>query len=124
MVRGEGLLRNIRFPFMSTEFVLREARGMLPECAVLEGLVLESALLGMASHLWQERDLRYLHAKVLVPRCGRGVDWAEYAGRGEGSQQASGRTLCVLTAGARCAGGFMTGQSGCGTGPRWRWSGP
>ncbi len=83
VIRGEGLLRKIRFPFMSAEFLLGDMRGMHPESAGLEGLVLEScSLKAMASHLWQKIGLRYLDVKVLVPRHGRGVDWADHAGGG------------------------------------------
>jgi hypothetical protein len=73
-IRGEGLLRKIRFPFMTGAFLADEARGMLPETAGLEGLVLESCMLkSMAADLWAGRELRYLDAKVLVPR--RGLKW-------------------------------------------------
>jgi hypothetical protein len=83
-MRGEGLLRKIRFPFMSGAFLAGEARGILPESAGLEVLVLEAGLLKhRAPHLWGGMELSYLDAKVLVPRRGRGVNWAEYAGGGE-----------------------------------------
>ncbi len=83
-MRGEGLLRKIRFPFMSGVFLADEARGMLPGSAGLEVLVLEAGLLKhRAPHLWAGMELSYLDAKVLVPRRGRGVNWAEYAGGGE-----------------------------------------
>ena len=73
VMRGEGLLRKIRFPFMSGDFLVLEARGLLPESAGLELLVLEAGLLKhRAANLWRENDLRYLDAKVLVPRRGRG----------------------------------------------------
>ena len=68
-MRGEGLLRKIRLPFMSALFLMNEAREMLPECAGLEGLVLESSSLkNVPSSVWSGRKLRYLDADVLVPR--------------------------------------------------------
>ena len=67
VMRGEGLLRKIRFPFMSGEFLADEAREMLLESSGLEGLVLESGLLkNIAASLWAGRKLRYLDAAVLV----------------------------------------------------------
>ena len=73
-MRCEGLLRKIRFPFMSGVFLAGEARGILPESAGLEVLVLEAGLLrGIAAHLWGGMELSYLDANVLVPRPGRGV---------------------------------------------------
>jgi hypothetical protein len=96
MIRGEVLLHKIRFPFMSAFSLADEAIGMLPESAGLEGLVLESGLLNsMAADLWAGRELRYLDAKVLVPRRGRGVSWAEYAGGGERRLAAGQVAYCV-----------------------------
>ena len=83
VIRGEGLLRKIRFPFMSAKFLADKARVMLPECTGLEGLVLEAGLLkSVPIDLWSG-EVKYLDAKVLVPRRERGVNWAEYAGGGE-----------------------------------------
>ncbi len=72
MIRGEGLLRKVRFPFMSAEFLFREARALFPECAVLDVLVLESDFSRALLNLWKENDLRFLDAAVLVPLVGRG----------------------------------------------------
>jgi hypothetical protein len=84
VIRGEGLLRKIRFPFMSAAFLADEVRGILPESAGLEGLTLESnSLKSLPADLWAETELRYLDAKMLTPRHRRGVNWAEYAGGGE-----------------------------------------
>jgi hypothetical protein len=86
VIRGEGLLCKIRFPFISAAFLACEARVLLPEiqkCSLLEELILEAVLLNQkVEYPWQETDLRYLDAKVLVPRRGKGVNWAEYAGGG------------------------------------------
>jgi hypothetical protein len=102
VMRGEGLLRKIRFPFMSSLFLADEARGMLPASSGLEGLVLESGFLkGMAADLWAGRNLRYLDAAALVPRRERGVDWAEYAGGGE--------TRLAVDQVARCASAHGSG---------------
>ena len=106
VLRGEGLLRKIRFPFMSADFLVREARDLLPESAGLEVLVLEAGLLKhMAANLWQGTDLRYLDAKMLVPRRGRGVNWAEYAGGGERRLAADQWTYSVSAHGR----GFVCG---------------
>ena len=45
VIRGEGLLRKIRFPFMSALFLADEVRGMLPGGAVPGGAVLAPCLL-------------------------------------------------------------------------------
>jgi WD40 repeat protein len=96
VIRGEGLLRKIRFPFMSAFFLLDEARGMLPENSGLEGLALEAGVIAnMPSNLWAGRELRHLDAAVLVPRRGRGVNWAEYAGGGERRLAAGQWAYCV-----------------------------
>jgi WD40 repeat protein len=84
VIRGEGLLRKIRFPFMSALFLLEEACSLFPENSRLEGLALEAGVLkSVPFDLWAGRQLRYLDAKALVPRRGRGVKWTEYAGGGE-----------------------------------------
>ncbi len=111
-MRGEGLLRKIRFPSMSALFLCDEARGMLPESAVLEGLILEAGLLkNMAADLWSGRALRFLDAKVLVPRCRKGVNWAEYAGGGE-RRLAAGQWAHSVSAHGR---GFVCGGLGDGS---------
>ena len=105
-MRGEGLLRKIRFPFMSALFLMDQAREMLPECTGLEGLVLESSSLkNVSSSLWSGRKLRYLDADVLVPRRGWGVKWAEYAGGGE-RRLAAGEWAGAVSAHGR---GFVYG---------------
>ncbi len=106
MIRGEGLLRKIRFPFMSSEFLAAEARGMLPDSTVFEGLVSETGLLkSMAANLWAGQVLRYLDAAVLVPRRGRGVSWTEYAGGGE-RRLAAGQWVYYVAAHGK---GFICG---------------
>jgi WD40 repeat protein len=111
-IRGEGLLRKVRFPFMAAEFLADQARGMLPESSGLEGLVLESGLLrGMPANLWAGRELRYLDARVLSPRRGRGVCWAEYEGGGE-RRLATGQWACAVSAHGRglVCGGLHDGS--------------
>jgi WD40 repeat protein len=106
VIRGEGLLRKIRFPLMSAEFLAAEARGILPDSTDFEGLVSETGLLqSMAENLWAGQVLRYLDAAVLVPRRGRGVNWAEYAGGGE-SRLAAGQQAYSVSAHGR---GFVCG---------------
>ena len=41
-VRGEGLLRKIRFPFMDGEYLAAVAGGLLPDDVGLDGLLLDS----------------------------------------------------------------------------------
>ncbi len=82
-LRGEDLLRKVRFPFMPAVFLADEARMMLPDCAGLEVLVLEAGLLkGMPPHLWPGRELSYLDSRVLAPRRGMAVHWGGHAGGG------------------------------------------
>ena len=84
VIQWESLLRKICFPFMSADFLLRVARGLLPESTGLEGLVLEADMLkGVVASQWHESSLRYMDAKVLVPSRGRGLNWAEYLRCGE-----------------------------------------
>jgi hypothetical protein len=106
VIRGEGLLRKIRFPFMSALFLLEEARVLLPEHSGLEGLALEAAgLKSVPRHLWAGRELRYLDAAVLLPRRGKGVNWAENAGDGE-RRLAAGQWVYSVSAHGR---GLMCG---------------
>ncbi len=79
---------------------------MLPGSAGLEVLVLEAGLLkNRAPHLWGGMELSYLDAKVLVPRRGRGVNWAAYAGGGERRLAAGQWTYSVSVHGR----GFVCG---------------
>ncbi len=79
---------------------------MLPECARLELLATESGVLkGVAANLWTEIGLRHLDSKVLLPRRGRSVDWAEYAGGGE-RRVAAGQWAYSVSA---HGGGFVCG---------------
>jgi WD40 repeat protein len=67
---------------------------------------LESGLLkSVAANLWAGRKLRYLDAAVLVPRRGKGVSWAEYAGGGE-RRLAAGQYAYSVSAHGR---GFVCG---------------
>ena len=65
MLRGEGLLRKIRFPFMSADFLVREARDLLPESAGLEVLVLEADY----SSTWLRISGKELTCGILMPKC-------------------------------------------------------
>jgi WD40 repeat protein len=112
VIRGEGLLRKIRFPFMTTEYLAGEARMDIPESVGLEGLVFEALLLkSIPVDLWAKSDLRYLDSKVLVPRRCRGVNWAEYEFGGE-RRLKSTRTVYSVSAHGR---GFVCGglSDGC-----------
>jgi hypothetical protein len=106
VIRGEGLLRKIRFPFMSALFLLDEAKALLSDNSGLEGLILEAAVIAnLPFYLWAGRELRYLDAAVLVPRRGRGVNWAENAGGGE-RRLAAGQWAYSVSAHGR---GFVCG---------------
>jgi WD40 repeat protein len=117
VIRGESLLRKIRFPFMSTEFLADVARGTLPDSTGLEGLVLESEFLkSMAANLWAGQVLRYLDAAVLVPRRRMSVNWADYAGGGK-RRLAAGQSACSVSAHGK---GFVCG--GLLDGSIWVWN--
>jgi hypothetical protein len=109
VIRGEGLLNKIRFPFTSGVFLANEARSLLPESARLELLVLESGLLkgsGKPPILWAGTDLKYLDSAVLMPRRGSGVDWADYSDGGERTLAAGKKfySLAVHEKGFVCGG--------------------
>jgi hypothetical protein len=122
VIRGEGLLRKIRFPFISAAFLACEARVLLPEsekCSLLEELILEADLLKQkAEYPWQETVPRYLDAKVLLPRRGKIVNWAEYALAGGGERRprrlrvAEGQLSYSVSAHGR---GFVCGGLGDGS---------
>ena len=79
---------------------------MLPENSGLEVLALEAGVLkNLPFDLWAGRELRYLDAKVLVPRRGKGVNWTDYAGGGE-RRLAAGQPLGSVSAHGR---GFVCG---------------
>ncbi len=111
-IRGEGLLRKIRFPLMATAYLADEAREMLPDNTGLDELVLEACLLKhTGSHLWASRKLRYLDAKALLPRREKGVDWEQYAGGGE-RRHGIGTAVSALSAHSRK---FLCGGLGDGS---------
>ena len=67
--RGESLLKKIRFPFMDLLYLADVAKELLPDNVILDGLLFDSRMLsGMPHSLWTERKLRFLDARVLVPR--------------------------------------------------------
>jgi WD40 repeat protein len=108
VLRGEGLLRKIRFPFMSAEFAADEATRILPESTGLERLVLEAALLKRTPNCldpWASLDLKSLESKVLVPRRRRGVTWADFE-HGEERRLEAGRTVYSVSVHGR---GFVCG---------------
>ncbi len=79
-------------------------------------LVFEAGLLKhRAANLWRGNDLRYLDAKVLVPRRGRGVNWAEYASGGERRLNAGQEAWSVSAHGR----GFVCGGLGDGSTRVW-----
>ena len=68
-LRGEGLLRKIRFPYMDGLFLADGVRRMLPDDVGLDGLLLDACMLrGIPGTLWAGRELRFLDPAVLRPR--------------------------------------------------------
>jgi hypothetical protein len=115
-IRGEDLLRKIRFPSMSGLFLVDEARSMLPENSAMKSLVLESSLLKhLSSNLWVEMELNCLDAAVLVPRRGTGVNWAKCTSRGD-TRLKAGQLVYSVSAHRR---GFVCGGLGNGSIKVW-----
>ncbi len=109
VVRGEDLLRKIRFPFMEGLYLATVARGLLPEDFGLEGLVNDSCILkGVPRHLWAGVNVKFLDAKVLVPR-GKGR-WEDYIGATERRLVAGEHVYSVAAHGGYACGGLESGS--------------
>ena len=68
-MRGSGLLRKVRFPFMDGRYLADVSSEPGVEDVGLEGLLLEAGTLkSEPREAWGRRRLRYLDARVLVPR--------------------------------------------------------
>ena len=81
-VRGEGLLRKIRFPSMALEYLAIGA-GLLLEDVGLNGLLYDSLRLKVLKFSLWPTVTHSLDARVLVPRARRQVRWEDYLGGGE-----------------------------------------
>ena len=67
--RGSGLLRKVLFPLMDERYLADVSSEPGVEDVGLEGMLLEAGMLeGEPRGAWGRRRLRYLDARVLVPR--------------------------------------------------------
>ena len=82
-LRGEGLLRRVRFPLMDWEYLFETARDTLPEaCPALEMMVLEAlALKSFPAHRRPGVRLRHLDPAVARPRRAAAGRMSESSGR-------------------------------------------
>ena len=85
-LRGEHLLRKVRFPLMNREYLSGRVTELLPDVVCL-GPILSMATRTAAPEVAAETisiDLKSLDAKAFVPRCSqREVAWSRYADGGE-----------------------------------------
>ena len=104
-VRGERLLRKIRFPFMDGKYLAAVAGGLLPTDVGLDGLLLDSYRLNtFPCHEWAQVKLRFLDASVLVQR-GK-VIWEKYEEGGERRLAAGQWVYSVAACGGYVCGGL------------------
>jgi hypothetical protein len=108
-VRGEGLLRMIRFPFMAAAYLENEA-GAQGEVSGLDALTTEALALKRTDCLpWSCVALKHLDTAALTPRrAGGHVGWGRYVHGGERRLTVPGgqRAACVELHGRAsvCAG--------------------
>ena len=108
-VRGSGLLRKVRFPFMDGKYLADVSSEPGVEDVGLEGLLLDALVLkSEPREAWGRRRLRYLDRRVLVPR--GSVRWEEYVGGGERRLAAGLPVHCVAAHGAYVCGGLEDGS--------------
>ena len=108
-VRGGGLLRKVRFPFMAAAYLEKEAKaqlGMLGlDALAAEGLGLKA----MEGPPWCGAQLEQLEATALAPRRAGHAGWESHLQRGEFRLPAAVRTCCVALHGS----GFKSVCVGC-----------
>ena len=110
-LRGTGLLRKVRFPFMEGDFLEDLSRQPHPECAELNGLLLDAvALSGMPRDDWDGQKLSHLDARVLVPRRATGLRWEDYVGGGERRLDAGQEAYSVEADGRHVCAGLHDGK--------------
>jgi hypothetical protein len=97
-VRGVGLLRKVRFPYMQGEYLADLSSEDGPELVGLDGLLIDALAVKIKPRRqWGTMRLRRLDARALVARRGYGVRWEEYVGGGERRLKA-GRMVYSVTA--------------------------
>jgi WD40 repeat protein len=83
-VRGAGLLKKVRLPYMGGEYLADLWSEVSQEVTGLDGLLSDAlALKSKPRRVWGTMKLRHLDARTLVARKGFGVRWEEYVGGGE-----------------------------------------
>ena len=106
-LRGESVLRKVRYPLMGDEYLCGGARRVLEESEVLGELVSEAVEVKRAA---RERpgkvELGALASRALVARRGRGVAWGRYVGGGERRLDGHRREASAL---AECMGRVCSG---------------
>ena len=108
--RGSGLLRKVRFPFMDGRYLADVSGELGLEDVGLDGLLLDVGILQSEPREgWGKRRLRFLDARVLVPR-GR-MRWEEYEGGGELRLAAGQRVHSVAAHGGYVCGGLEIGRA-------------
>ena len=105
-MRGAGLLRKIRFPFMAAAYLENDAKEL--DLPGLDALSTEALALKHTDCLpWWCVRLEHLEASALIPRrAGGQVSWERYAQGGEVRLPTGQRVACVSPHGRRlvCAG--------------------
>jgi hypothetical protein len=121
-VRGEGLLRTIRFPLMNAKYLAGRAREALPGVASLQGLIAEALAIqscesGGEADIGCEAGIRKgvggggLGDRALVPRTGLRVAWAVYAaGRSARWATPGAEVFCVAAVEGRLCCGLWSGD--------------
>ena len=108
-VRGGGLLRKVRFPFMAAAYLEKEAKaqlGMLGlDALAAEGLGLKA----MEGPPWCGAQLEQLEATALAPRRAGHAGWESHLQRGEFRLPTTVRACCVALHGS----GFKSVCVGC-----------
>ncbi len=105
-MRGEGLLRKIRFPLMDGEYLATEAERLLPLDVGLHGLLLDAFKVKNAVPKRRRVDLSFLDARALVPR-GK-ARWEDYAG--ERRLAAHGSVSSLAACWGYVCGGLRSGS--------------
>ena len=111
-LRGEGLLRRVRFPLMDWEYLFETARDTLPEaCPALEMMVLEAlALKSFPAHRRPGVRLRHLDPAVARPRRAAGVPWGRRSFGGERRLAVPEMARSLALCGGRICCGLEKGE--------------
>jgi hypothetical protein len=115
-VRGAGLLRKVRFPYMNGDFLASLMAKASTELVGLDTLVLEArALQKQPRRTWRTLQLQHLDPKTLVARKGSGVWWEDYIEGGERKDDVvllkARKTVCSVIANEKyMCGGLLDGS--------------